>query len=92
MRKLTKIIKKRRKVYKPTTGIVNKNGIRESINTEIIKAQRAELRRLKIREEKRKIQAEIHQIMRETLPGVAALEDALTEVLGVSPFGMYLPF
>ena len=42
MRKLTKIIKKRRKNYKPTTGIVNKNGIRESINTEYIRAARAE--------------------------------------------------
>ena len=91
MRKLTKIIKKRRKVYKPTTGIVNKNGIRESINTEYIRAARAEQRRQQLRKEKRKLHAEIHQIVRETLPGFAALEDAAISVFGSNPFKMYLP-
>ena len=91
MRKLTKIIKKRRKNYKPTTGIINKNGIRESINTEYIRAARAEQRRQQLREEKRKLHAEIHQIVRETLPGFAALEDAAISVFGLNHFKMYLP-
>lgn len=91
MRKLTKIIKKRRKNYKPTTGIVNKNGIRESINTEIIKAKKAELRRLKLREEKRKLRSELHQLIRAVVPGVAALEDAASSIFGFSPFTLYIP-
>ena len=91
MRKLTKIIKKRRKNYKPTTGIVNKNSIRESINTEYIRAARAEQRRQQLREEKRKLHAEIHQIVRETIPGFAALEDAAISVFGLNPFNMYMP-
>ena len=90
MKKLTKIIKKRIKNYKPTTGIVNKNGIRESINTEYIRAARAEQRRQQLREEKRKLHAEIHQIVRETLPGFAALEDAAISIFGLNPFKMYL--
>ena len=88
MRKLTKIIKKRRKNYKPTAGIVNKNGIRESINTEYIRAARAEQRRQKLREEKRRLHAEIHQIVRETLTGFAALEDSAISVFGLNPFKM----
>lgn len=91
MRKLTKVIKKRRKNYKPTTGVVNQWGIRESVNTEIIKAQRAEARRQILHEEKRKLRAEIHRIVRETLPGFAALEDAAISVLGLNPFNMYMP-
>jgi hypothetical protein len=91
MRKLTKIIKKRRKNYKPTTGVVNQWGIRESVNTEIIKAQRAEARRQILREEKRKLRAEFYRIVRETFPGFAALEDAAISVFGLNPFNMYMP-
>lgn len=74
MRKLTKIIKKRRKNYKPTIGITLKNGRRVSVNAEeYYAAIRAE--------EKRQAEAEMHRVahklIREMLPGVAVIEDWL---------------
>lgn len=76
-RKLTKIVKKRRKNYKPTIGITLDNGKRVSVNSvvywDIIRKEEAE-----------RAEAELHQkmhtLIREALPELAALEDYLRDM------------
>lgn len=70
--KLTKIIKKRRLNYKPTIGIILKDGTKVSVNAvEYYNMVRAE--------EKAKVEKELHerlhQLMRQVMPGIALIED-----------------
>lgn len=90
MRKLTKKIKKMRKNYKPSIGLTVKNaygrGYRTghmslNANTYYIEKRKEEYRKWE-----RKVKAEIHQIMRQVMPGLAAVEDALVDRYGFNPY------
>lgn len=86
MRKLTKIINKRRKNYKPVTGVVDTDGRKALVNTEHIKAHEAAMKREKARREEMEVRREIHQIMRQIMPGLAVIEDALVDRYGFNPY------
>lgn len=73
-RKLTKEIKRRRKNYKPTIGIILENGKRASVNAVIYFDM---LRKQEEAELEAEIYQELHNIIREHAPGLAALEDYL---------------
>ena len=71
-RKLTKIVKRRRKNYKPTIGLTLENGRRISVNAVLYyEAIRKEQER-RAEEEMHRI---AHKLIREMLPGVALIED-----------------
>lgn len=82
MRKLTKIINKRRKNYKPVTGVVDTDGRKALINTEHIKAHEAAVRREKAYRAEMEVRHEIHQIIRQLIPSLGVLEDAIAEMNG----------
>lgn len=76
-RKLTKEIKRRRKNYKPTIGIILENGKRASVNAVIYFDM---LRKQREAELEAEIYQEMHSLIRKHLPGLAALEDHLISI------------
>lgn len=76
MRKLTKIINKRRKNYKPTIGINNK-----SINADVYYINKKKIEKERAEREKRRL---IHDFMRENFPAIFELQEL------IGGMGMYL--
>jgi hypothetical protein len=79
MRKLTKTIKRRRKLNKPTIGLVTESGRRISFNAEVYYIEKAKEAKL---EAERYAKQFMHKFLKEKCPEMMKRIETLQSILG----------
>lgn len=85
MKKLTKVIKRKRKLNKPTIGLVTESGRRISFNAEIYYIEKAKEAKIEAERQARQF---MHKFLQEKCPEMMKKIETLQSILG--GFGSFM--